>query len=280
MPSRLVGVIVVDIANPFYAEINRGTEDRLAEDDCMMLLCASGLEQDKESRTLTWLQEQGVRGIVISPVHDDVTRLAEISERGTPVVLFDHPPRQADLCAVTVDHHTGGLLAGEHLLGLGHRRIAFLGSSPIMVRAVRERREGVREAMQNAGLDPERNLIDLNVHPPNLVEAADAAMNMLLAMRDPATAIVCMNDMAALGVLQGLDRQGVRVPDEISVVGYDDIAFASRLTPALTTIRQPSYLLGCTAAELLLEEAEPGHLHRTVCFQPHLIVRASTAQAR
>ncbi|WP_432932850.1 LacI family DNA-binding transcriptional regulator [Microbispora sp. CA-135349] len=279
VPSRLVGVVVLDIANPFYAEVNRGIEDRLAEDQCMMLLCSIGPQADKETQTLTWLQEQGVRGIVISPVRDDPARLEEISGQGTPVVLLDYLPDEADLCAVGVDHYGGGRLTGDHLLELGHRRIAFLGG-PTTVKAVKERRQGLRDALQDAGLDLAHSLVDIDMRPANLVDAADAAIDRLMLMKDPVTAIVCMNDMAALGVLQGLDRHGVRVPDEMSVVGYDDIAFASHLTPALTTVRQPTYELGCVAAELLLEEAEPGHRHRTVCFPPQLIVRASTADAR
>ncbi|WP_432932858.1 substrate-binding domain-containing protein [Microbispora sp. CA-135349] len=277
--GRLVAAIVTDIASPFYSEVNRVTEDRLAEDHCMMLMCGIGLQADQEARMLTWLQEQGVRGIVISPVRDDLTRLQEISGRGTPVVLLDRLPGRADLCAVSVDHRAGGILAGEHLLRLGHRRIAFLGPSPVTVTAVKERRQGLREAMRDAGLDPDRDLVDIRVPAPNLVEAADAAVNMIVTMKDPVTAIACMNDMTALGVLQGLGRHGVHVPEEISVIGYDDVTFASRLAPALSTIRQPTHALGRTAAELLLEEAEPGHQHRTARFQPQLIVRASTAKA-
>lgn len=277
VPSRLVGVVVLDIANPFYAEVNRGIEDRLAEDQCMMLLCSIGPQADKEPQTLTWLQEQGVRGIVISPVRDDLARLEEISGQGTPVVLLDYPPGDVDLCAVGVDHCRGGRLTGDHLLELGHRRIAFLATS-ITVKAVEERRQGLREALQGAGLDLGRSLVDIDMRPANLVDAADAAIDRLMLMQDPVTAIVCMNDMVALGVLRGLGRHGVRVPDEMSVVGYDDIAFASHLTPALTTVRQPTHQLGCVAAELLLEEAEPGHRHRTVRFSPQLIVRTSTAR--
>ncbi|MGW4637089.1 substrate-binding domain-containing protein [Sphaerisporangium sp. NPDC004334] len=275
----MVAAIVTDIASPFYAEVNRVTEDRLAEVHCMMLMCGIGLKADRETQMLTWLQEQGVRGILISPVRDDLTRLQEISRRGTPVVLLDRLPGQADLCAVSVDHRAGGILAGEHLLRLGHRRIAFLGPSPVTVTAVKERRQGLREAVRAAGLDPERDLVDIRVPAPNLVEAADAAMNTIVTMKDPVTAIACMNDMTALGVLRGLDRHGVHVPEEISVIGYDDITFASHLTPALTTIHQPTHQLGRAAAELLLDEAKPGHQHRTARFRPQLMVRASTAKA-
>lgn len=277
--GRLVAMIVADIASPFYAEVNRVTEDRLAEDHCMMLMCGIGLEADQEAQMLTWLQEKRVRGILISPVRDDLTRLRKISARGTPVVLLDRLPGRADLCAVSVDHRAGGLLAGEHLLQLGHRRIAFLGPSPVTVTAVRERRQGLRDAMWDAGLDPERDLVDIRVPAPDLVKAADAAMNTIVTMKDPVTAIACMNDMTALGVLQGLGRHGVHVPEEVSVIGYDDVIFASRLAPALTTIRQPIHQLGHAAAELLIEETEPGHRHRTARFQPQLIVRASTAEA-
>jgi LacI family transcriptional regulator len=144
------------------------------------------------------------------------------------------------------------------------------------------RREGVRQALRTAGLDPDEVLLDLRVpiHPPPLVEAATAAVQQILAFQPLPTAVLCLNDTAAIGVLHGLGTAGVRVPQDISVVGYDDLPFAAGLAPALTTVNQPKYQLGRTAADLLLDEARPDHAHREIRFRPSLVIRASTAPPR
>ncbi len=278
VPSPLVASVTLDLANAFYAELNRGIEDRLAEADCLILACSTDLDPAKERRILDLLEEQAVRGIVIAPADQDPAALLEVSRRGTPVVLIDHPRGRLDLCAVAVDDVLGGQLAAEHLLALGHRRIAYLGGV-VDPDPVDDRRRGARVALAAAGLDPDGALLDIRVpiHPPPLAEAAATAVQQILSARPTPTAALCLNDTAALGMLHGLDAAGVRVPEEFSVVGYDDLPFAARLAPALTTVDQPKYQLGHVAADLLLDEARPGHTHREIRFAPSLVVRSSTA---
>jgi LacI family transcriptional regulator len=278
LPSPIVGSVSMDLSNPFFAELNRGIEDRLAEAGCLVLTCSTDLQPAKEQQLLDLLQEQAVRGIIISPIGPDQTVLLEVSRRGTPVVLVDHPRGQLDLCAVSVDDVLGGRLAAEHLLSLGHRRIAFLGAA-IEPGTVKQRRQGVRQALKAAGLDPDQALLDLRMpnHPPPLVDAAAAAAEQILAAQPPPTAVICFNDTAALGILDGLNAAGVQVPQDLSVIGYDDLRFAARLAPPLSTVNQPKYELGRTAANLLLEESEPDHNHHEIRFQPSLMIRSSTA---
>lgn len=278
MPSPIVGSVILDLANPFFAELNRGIEDRLAQAGCLVLTCSTDLQPAREKQLLSLLQEQAVRGIILSPIDPDPTLLRQVTRRGTPVVLVDHPRGRLDLCAVAVDHVLGGQLAAEHLASLGHRRIAYLGAL-VDPGTVARRRQGVREALAAAGLDPDQALVDIrmSIHPPSLVDAAAAAVEQVLAARPAPTGIICLNDTAALGVLRGLSASGLRVPEDISVVGYDDLPFAARLAPALTTVSQPKYELGRIAAELLLEEERPDHAHREICFQPTLEIRSSTA---
>lgn len=278
VPSPIVGSITLDLANPFYAELNRGIEDRLAEAGCLVLAGSTDLQVAKERQILDLLQQQGVRGIIISPIDPDSTTLIQLSRRGTPVVLIDHPRGRLDLCAVAVDDTLGGQLAGEHLLSLGHRRIAFLsgmgGPGPVT-----RRRDGLRQVLAAAGLEPDKALLDIHMplNPPTLAAAAAASVDRLLSIDPRPTAVVCLNDTAALGLLDGLCAAGVRVPEEMSVIGYDDLPFARRLAPPLTTVNQPKYQLGRAAAELLLEEARPDHTHREIMFQPSLAIRSSTA---
>jgi LacI family transcriptional regulator len=276
MPSAIVGSVLLDLANPFYAEVNRGMENRLADEGCLVLAGSTDLQVAKERRLLGLLEEQAVRGVIIAPIDPDLTRLGELSRRGTPVVLVDHPPGSTDMCAVAVDDLLGGRLAGEHLLSLGHRRIAFLGSL-VDAAPVTRRHAGVRQVLADAGLDPSEALLDVRIPvKPSLADSADAVERVLTAVPRP-TAVVCLNDTAALGVLRALEAAGVRVPTDMSVVGYDDLPFAALLSPPLTTVAQPTYRLGYAAADLLIDEARAEHTHREILFQPALVVRSSTA---
>lgn len=276
MPSAIIGSVLLDLANPFYAEVNRGIEDRLADQGCLVLAGSTDLSMAKERRLLGLLEEQSVRGVIIAPIDPEHGGLRELSLRGTPVVLVDHPRGRMDLCAVAVDDVLGGRLAAEHLLSLGHSRIAFLSGS-VGATAVNRRRSGVCQAVSEAGLDPEHVLIDVRMPLAGRSEAdADAVAQILTAVPRP-TAVICLNDTAALEVLRALEDAGVRVPADMSVVGYDDLAFAARLAPPLTTVAQPTYKLGYAAAELLLDEGQTGHQHREIVFQPRLVARASTA---
>ncbi len=279
VPSAIVGSVLLDLANPFYAQVNRGIEDRLADAGCLVLAGSTDLDVVRQQRLLGLLEEQAVRGVLIAPIGPDLKGLVELSARGTPVVLVDHPRGRMNLCAVVVDDVLGGRLAAEHLLGLGHRRIAYI-SGIAGAAAVERRRAGVCQALTEAGLRPEQALVDVR-DPPDVpgAERFDGmdAVGQILAAQPRPSAVICMNDTAALQVLRGLDAAGLRVPADISVVGYDDVHFAARLSPPLTTVAQPTYQLGQAAADLLLDEARSGHAHREILFQPTLKIRASTA---
>jgi LacI family transcriptional regulator len=275
-PSVTVGCVLLDSANPFYAEVARGLEDRLAEAGCMAIVCSTDVRAERETRYLQMLEELGVRGVLLSPVSNRLDAAVELARRGTPVVLVDHPRAGSRLCAVTVDDVRGGELAAEHLVALGHRRIAYLRTEADLPSLV-GRAEGLRRGLAAAGLDVPSALVPVPVPPPAGVAEAEAAVARVLAAEPRPTAVVCFNDMAAVGVMRGLGAAGVDIPGRMSVLGYDDVVFASQLAPALTTIRQPTHELGRAAAELLLAEGRPGHRHKEVRFTPELVVRRSTA---
>lgn len=275
VPSSVVGVVILDLANPFYGEIGRGIEDRLAEAGCLVMLCSTDADVGKGASHLRMLEEHGVRGVLVTPAETHIEMLTRMLRRATPMVLLDHPRDGADMCAVTVDNVLGGRLAAGHVLSLGHRRLAFLQSS-IGARQSTQRRDGILRELSAAGLDAAESLVDVDLPPPDVAAAADAALDELLSGPRAPTAILCFNDVAALGVLTGLRRMGVHVPGDVCVVGYDDIQFAAGLSPALTTVRQPKYQLGQAAADLLLDESRPGHQHQEIMLRPTLVVRGST----
>lgn len=282
--SRTVGAIVLDIANPFFTEVARGIEDRLAEDDHILMLCSSDESPAKEDRYLRQLEEQGVRGVLVTPAGKDLDRIARTRDRGLHVVLLDRTSPAKDMCSVSVDDVRGGDLATTHLITAGHRRFGLVNGAR-KIRQCADRRRGVRRALRAAGLSPEDTLREATVATLN-ADGGEAALEELFgpAVRRSAwpTAVVCANDLIALGVLRGLKRRGISVPDEVAVVGYDDVEFAAMLSTSLTSVRQPKYQLGRAAADLLLDEAgteQREHEHRQVVFQPELVVRESSGGA-
>ncbi len=280
LPSRLVGVVTLDQGNPFYAALNRGIEDGLADAGCVTLTCSTDVRADKETSLLRILEEQAVRGILITPTSHNLTAILQVSGRGTPVVLVDGPNGCHATCAVTIDHRRGGELVGAHLVALGHRRLAYVRTASDPVPAT-DRLDGFHAALRAGGLDPATAVVDVRISPASrLVEDADLIVDELLDRPDPPTAIACVNDLAALGVMRGLARRGRRVPDDVSVVGYDDLDFAALLHPALTSVRTPVRELGRVAAQMLLDEGGDGHRHTEVRFAPALAVRDSSAPPR
>ncbi len=181
-------------------------------------------------------------------------------------------------CSVSVDDVLGGRLAARHLLDTGHTRIGFVGG-PLTLHQVRNRLDGARQALAGAGL-PAEALIGLPTERLDVAAGRDAGERFLgLGPDRRPTAVFCANDLLALGLLQTMFAAGVRVPEELAIVGYDDIEFAAAAAVPLTSVRQPARRIGRTSAELLIEEslAAPGeHTHRRVVYDPELVVRAST----
>lgn len=270
--GKCVGAIFLDLANPYYTELARGMEDRLAQDDCLLIVCSSDKEPDREQRYLRMLRDRGVEAILVTPAEDDVAPLEDFA-RGTPVVLLDRPRPDSSRCSVHVDDVAGGRLAARHLLDQGHRRIAFV-NGPHTIHACADRSRGLKQALSAAGVDPDAGLLEVTT-TMQTADGGEAALEQVLAEPDAPTAVFCVNDLVALGVIRGLLQRGLRTPDDIAVIGYDDVEFASMLTVPLTSIRQPQYELGRAAAELLLAEAASGgrHRHRSVLFRPELVVR-------
>lgn len=270
-----VGAVVLDIRNPFFTEAARGIEDRLAEADCLLILCSTLQTPEREANYLRTLAEQNVRGILLTPQRLDIRSLLAVQGRGLPVVLLDCPSPDERICSVSIDDVRGGALAVEHLVGQGHRQILFL-NGPHRIHQCAARSRGARQALRGAGLDPARHLLEVTL-PPGGTYAPEATLTEVLAIPVRPTAIMCVSDVVALGVVRCLRKLGINVPDDIAVMGYDDVPFASELATALTTVRQPAYELGHAAGGLLLADADHGRKaeHRQLVFQPELVVRES-----
>jgi len=274
--SKYIGLVMLDVANPFFTEVARGVEDAANEADYVVILCNSDDSVEKESHYLQVLEEQRARGVLITPVQSDAGYLQRFRKRGIAVVLLDRPSKIKDLCSVAVDDVKGGELAASHLFDQGHERIGFVHGS-LSIRQCADRRRGVLRAVRAAGLEPEQVIVDITTAAQNAWEGEESVERLLHARIQP-TAVFCANDLLALGVMRGLIKRGMSIPKDIALVGYDDVEFASVLSTPLTSIRQPKYELGRVAAELLIDEANhpTSHQHQHIVYQPELIVRESS----
>jgi LacI family transcriptional regulator len=274
--SRTIGLIVLDIANPFFTDVARGVEETANTAGLSVILCNSDDRPEREAAHLDVLTEQRVQGVLITPAAEQSQAIDALRSRGTPVVLLDRRAPRPDQCSVAVDDILGGRLAAEHLLDRGHSRIAFIGG-PSRLPQVQERLTGAWSAVREVTGSEDV----LTVFSPAALTVAggrEAAAQLvgMPAGRRP-TAAICANDLLALGVLQEMVRQGVRVPHDFAIVGYDDIDFAAAAAVPLTSVRKPRYELGRRAAELLLDEASgPDHEHQQVVYEPVLVARESS----
>ncbi|GAA3388468.1 LacI family DNA-binding transcriptional regulator [Cryptosporangium minutisporangium] len=276
--SRTVGLVVPDVTNPFFADVARGAEAVADRHDVVVILYNTGASPERELRYFGQLEERRVQGVLVTPVDQQSRHLDELLRRGTPVVLVDRHSARRDVCSVAVDDVWGGRLAAEHLVEQGHRRLAFVGG-PLVVPQVTDRLAGAREVADETGTAVEV------IETPGLTVAAGRAAGAAIARRASRTrptAAFCANDLLALGLLQAVTREGLRVPQDVAIVGYDDIDYAAGAAVPLTTVQQPREELGQVAADLLFDSIDfaERHRHRQVVFQPELVVRESSTHAR
>jgi LacI family transcriptional regulator len=274
--SRTIAVVVLDVANPFFTDVVRGVEAATDGSGSMVIICNSGEDPARERRHLDQLEEQRVRGVLITPVGRDIgERLDRFARRGIPVVLVDRGAGAPDRCSVAVDDVLGGRLAAEHLVGLGHRRIAYVGG-PMAIAQVADRHAGASAVVERTA-GARLRIFDV----PTLTTAPGREAGRRIADLPAAerpTAVFCANDLLALGVLQEMTVRGLGVPGDVSILGYDDIEYAAAAAVPLSSVAQPRERLGRTAAELLFDEVNDGaeHHHRQVLYDPELVVREST----
>ncbi|MBB3051615.1 LacI family transcriptional regulator [Prauserella isguenensis] len=273
--SRMLGLLVLDMRNPFFVGMAHGAEQAARADGLGVMLCDSSQELAAEEFYLGLFAEQRVRGALVTPTDSSTTSLSVLRRHGIPYVFLDRVASGDEACSVSVDDVTGGRLAVGHLLEQGHRDIAYL-SGPMSLPQCRDRRTGALQACDEAGVDHDAVTV---VETECLdVDAGRDAGSRLLGRSPRPTGVFCANDLIALGVLQTLVAAGVAVPDDIALVGYDDIDFAAAAAVPLTSVRQPAAQMGATATELLVREiaGDEQHVHENVEFAPELVVRRSS----
>ncbi|HWH26201.1 MAG TPA: LacI family DNA-binding transcriptional regulator [Pseudolysinimonas sp.] len=273
--SRAIGLVILDVRNPFFTELLRGAEAAADEHGSAILLGNSDQDPGRESFYLDLFEEQRVRGVLLSPIGDVRDRMTRLRARGIPAVLVDRRVDDAGASSVSVDDVAGGRMAVEHLLEQGRRRIAFVGG-PLSLQQVADRLEGARQAIQTT-TDAMLEVIEC---PQLTILDGRAVGNAIVARRarDMPDAVFAANDLVALGLVQSfVMTRGLAVPDDVAVIGYDDIDFASSAVVPISSVRQPTELIGRTAVEMIIEQIDDETaVVRDVVYQPELVVRQST----
>lgn len=274
--SRTIGLIIPDITNPFFPALTRGVEDRARAAGYAVLLANTDGDLALEETAIRALLGQQIDGLVVTAVGKDASKLIEEAQERLPVVVMDRTVASLQTHSVVVENVTGARRAVEHLLSLGHRRIAYIGGVPGVVTEV-DRMTGYTTALESAGLPVVPELLR---HGHFNYEGGYAAMRDLLSERF--TAVFAANDLMALGAMKAIHEAGLRIPEEISVVGFDDIPFAQMAFPPLTTVRQPAYELGAMAAEMLVKirQGQVPTCIQSMIFQPELVQRESTGPVK
>lgn len=271
--SQTIGLIVPNVNNPVYSEVVHSMECICIEEGYLVLLCNSGRDPQREERYVHMLRAKKVDGVVIMPSHRPM-RLVEILKRShVPVIVLEHD--LPDTHCIAADDLQGGRLATEHLIELGHRRIGLIRREPSSATSS-QRLVGYRQALEAAGIPYDPSLV---VETQAGHEAGYQAMQHLLALPEPPTAVFTHNDVLALGAMHAIRAAGLSIPDDISVVGYDNTVSCAYLNPPLTTVNYPKAEMGRQAALEILQLAQGRDdlQTRTIILPTELVVRHSTA---
>jgi DNA-binding LacI/PurR family transcriptional regulator len=270
--TAMIGVVVTTITDPFHHEIIAGLDEVATAHDYSVIVADSQGEPEREVKVVRSLHERRVDAIVVLSSRVGARYMSLLTERRVPIVLVNNQRRDAAVHALTIDNVDAAYAAMQHLLNLGHRRIAYVGNRN-GVYSDTERLAGYRQALIDAGIAFNSDLVQ---HRDNSPDGGSAAMTSLLDLAAPPTAVFCYNDMMALGAYHAA-RGRARVPQDVSIVGFDDLFFARFLDPPLTTTAQPTRLMGQKAMHIALGLLDGKTTERVVHVKGQLVVRSSAA---
>ena len=272
--TRLVLALLPNISNPFYSKVVKGIEDIGHKNGYNVMLCNTDADPDREKLYLDLLKNRLADGVIFMAPCLSREELTGIGQR-FPVVQCCEYKEGAKVSHVSIDNFAASQKAIRHLVSLGHRRIGLISSKNDFL-STRHREEGYRKVLLDAGLEPDDSLV---VYGHYSFYSGLRAMNGLLDLKDRPTAVFCISDSMAVGAIRAARERGLRIPQDLAVVGFDNITFAAMCSPMLTTISQPKYDLGATAMELLLKQIRGGMKERLdLILDYELIIRESTME--
>ncbi len=272
--SNTIGLIIPTISNPVFADSTQGVQDCADKRKMQVILGNSYYKYEQEEKLVKTLREKQVDGLIITTTNLKGNVLKILLEENFPFILLFSTVKRGPLSAVGVDNYRGGYLATEHLITLGHKRIGMIAGSFAITDRSYHRWHGYRQCLKNYCIPYDKEIL---VQTEYSLAGGRDTVKELLALKKPPTAVFCSNDYLALGAMKGAREMGLRLPDDLSIVGFDDMQTASYLIPALTTIHQPAYKMGEIAAELLFQRMESVAKPVQRMVESSLIIRESTA---
>jgi DNA-binding LacI/PurR family transcriptional regulator len=274
--SRLLGLIVSEITNPFFPELIQGFEEVAVENGYEILIGSTNYDPERMKSCIRRMVERNAEGVAIMTFGIEQPLLDQLADRKIPLVFVDVAPNRPGMSVLRVDYHHGIRQAVQHLAALGHRSIAFV-AGPLRLHSAQSRLVAFKKALQECGIPVNEKLI---VEGDHTMEGGMNAAERLTAQKNLPTAIMCSNDMLAIGVLHRLSRLGLRVPDDVSVIGFDDIHMSAMMIPPLTSIQMSRSDLARAAVGALRAHVEETSPKREYKIDTHLIVRESTGFPR
>ena len=248
--TQTIGLVLEDVSNPFSSALHRAVEDAARARGVLVFAGSCDEDATRERELIGSFRERRVDGIIVVPAGRDHTFLDEERRAGTALVFVDRPAAHLDADSVVSDNAGGAVAAVEHLLSVGHRRIGFLGDL-LSISTASERLRGYRQALERAGIDPDATLVRTDIRDP---ETAAAAVDELLGLADPPTAVFTGQNLLTIGGLRALRRAGLE--REVALIGFDDVPLADMVDPAISVVAQDPQELGRAAAELLFRRLD------------------------
>lgn len=273
--TKLLGLIIPDIQNPFFVDVVRGVEDYAYQHNFAVMIGNFGQDEKKEKLYLDIFQSENIDGLIVAPIHGKDKGIENLVKKNIPVVCIDRGLTEIDVDVVKVDNEQGAFNAIDHLLSIGHRKIAFI-SGNFTIPTYIERLAGYKKALAEYGVPFDESLIFArNSDYKSGFEIA----NKILELDERPTAIFSGNNLLTLGALEAIHAQGIRIPEEISIIGFDDMPWSISLNPPLTAVRQPGFDMGRKAAEMLYERIlNPNSKKEKVVLKTELMLRKSTTR--
>lgn len=270
--GNLLGVLIPDIQNPFYVEVLRGIEDVAFQHKYVLIMCNFSQDEMKERRYLDILQSESIDGLIAAPTDEYDLKVINLVRNGLPIVCVDRGLSGVDVDVVLVDNQEGAFSAVDHLAKKGHKRIAFISGMPA-IPSSRKRKLGYIEALETNGLAFSEELIR---YGDSKMESGTVLCKELMSLPNPPDAIFTGNNLITLGALEAINEMGLRIPNDVAVVGFDDMFWANSLNPPLTAVRQPAYEIGKRAAEQLISRINDStRPTMNMVMKTELIVRKS-----
>lgn len=270
--SMVLGLIITDVGNPFFSELARGVEDIAYQHNHAMMISNTDEDPEKEKFYIDSMLSEKVSGLIIAPSKGSTSYLKDLKDKGYPIVCVDRYPNSLNIDTVTIDNERGAYMAVKRLTELGHKKIAIINGIE-GISTTEGRFSGYKKALKEAGISLSDELISFENYKES---GGRAAIKKFLSLDNPPTAVFSTNNLMTLGCFEEMYQQDVNIPEDIAIIGFDDMPWSVALNPPLTAIKQPGYELGLSAAELLFKRLKNSNRNTmNMVLNPELIIRKS-----